>query len=312
MFNLLISAKAGHWDRSPATFSLERIFEHTSERLATRYGDLEYPVLEELLACPALFAYEHREGLNARVGRISRVRKRANQDDIRIDFEMDENLPAISPDALKEMAWELDMTDWEFNRTHWAVKDVDLQSELVSCGVFDQAQRAHSRLDQKPDQPDLVSWPTIFRVPEDPIEEDLVSVMRPFKPDFHAVQTALETACTGLGLRCRDVNMEWQESEIIQDVFSLLYRSSVVICDFSEQNPNVFYEAGIAHTLGRVVIPIVQNPEHIPFDLGHHRYLEYETSAEGLQRLIEGVTRRLETLTSRGLNWRLKKIRPAD
>jgi hypothetical protein len=67
----------------------------------------------------------------------------------------------------------------------------------------------------------------------------------------------------------------WDENEILQDIFSLIYRSSIVVCDFTQQNPNVFYEAGIAHTLGRSVVPISQNEHDVPFDLKHHRYLKY-------------------------------------
>ena len=92
------------------------------------------------------------------------------------------------------------------------------------------------------------------------------------------------------------------ESEIIQDIFSLLYRSRVVVCDFSEQNPNVFYEAGIAHTLGRAVIPIVRDGEDVPFDLRHHRYLEYKTDADGLGQLADGIEKRLGSLLKIGID----------
>jgi hypothetical protein len=52
-----------------------------------------------------------------------------------------------------------------------------------------------------------------------------------------------------------------------------------------------FYETGIAHTLGRPVVPITQNAEDVPFDLHHHRYQRYLANGEGLQEL----TARLRT-----------------
>ena len=58
-------------------------------------------------------------------------------------------------------------------------------------------------------------------------------------------------------------------------------RSSVVICDCSDRNPNVFYEIGIAHTLGREVILITQSEADIPFDLLHLRYVRYLNNPEG-------------------------------
>lgn len=295
-----MSAKPGHWDRSPAEFPSERIFEHTVNALARQFEDLESPVVETLLACPALFAYESPVGIDARVGRVTRIRTRAGRD-VRIGFELDDRVPPISPERLVELAWELDITDWEFSRTHWAVKDVDLMLELAEAGVAELA-RGRSTAGSVPDEPETVIQPVIFKVPEGTVEEDLVSVMRPFKPGFECVSEAIEEVCGRLGLRCRNANTEWGESEIIQDIFSLLYRSRVVVCDFSEQNPNVFYEAGIAHTLGRAVIPIVRDGEDVPFDLRHHRYLEYKTDADGLGQLADGIEKRLGSLLKIGID----------
>ena len=77
---------------------------------------------------------------------------------------------------------------------------------------------------------------------------------------------------------------------------SLIDRSRVVICDCSGRNPNVFYEAGIAHTLGREVILITQSGSDIPFDLRHLRYIAYHNNGEGRTKLKEEVVKRLNTL----------------
>jgi hypothetical protein len=63
----------------------------------------------------------------------------------------------------------------------------------------------------------------------------------------------------------------------------------------------VFYEAGIAHTLGKHVIPITQSAEDIPFDLRHHRYLRYLNNGEGRAQLQTDVGKRIaQLLTQRG------------
>jgi hypothetical protein len=62
------------------------------------------------------------------------------------------------------------------------------------------------------------------------------------------------------------------------------------------RNPNVFYEIGIAHTLGREVILITQNAEDIPFDLRHLRYVRYLNNAEGRQALFDALEKRLTSL----------------
>ena len=65
---------------------------------------------------------------------------------------------------------------------------------------------------------------------------------------------------------------------------------------FSGKNPNVFYEIGIAHTLGKNVIPITQNIDDVPFDLRHHRVLTYLKNNEGLQELKNILKKKIESI----------------
>lgn len=78
----------------------------------------------------------------------------------------------------------------------------------------------------------------------------------------------------------------------------MICKSSVVICDLTGKNANVFYEAGIAHSLGKDVILITQSADDVPFDLRHLRYIQYLNNGEGLQQLTAKVTDRLETLAA--------------
>src|SRR5438093_1248953 len=83
-----------------------------------------------------------------------------------------------------------------------------------------------------------------------------------------------------------------------QPISTARARSRVVVCDFSNQNPNVFYEAGIAHTLGRPVIAITQHEGDVPFDLRHRRFVKYLNNEEGLADLSRKLSRRLRTILS--------------
>jgi hypothetical protein len=133
----------------------------------------------------------------------------------------------------------------------------------------------------------------VFEVPSGDVDQSLVAVMMPFTPQFEPVFDAIQraaTACGGTATRVKDI---WEHSTIIQDVFSLIFRAQVVVCDFTGKNPNVFYEAGIAHTLGKVVVPITQSHEDVPFDVRHHRYLHYLGNGEGLAKLTAELTAKL-------------------
>ncbi len=142
----------------------------------------------------------------------------------------------------------------------------------------------------------IVFTPNAFETPEGNVEPDLVAVMMPFAPQFEAVFGAIKDASTASGLRPQRVKDIWHHSVLIQDVFSLIYRSQVVICDFTGKNPNVFYECGIAHTLGKHVIPITQSGGDVPFDLQHHRYLHYLPNGEGLDALRRDLLARFNSL----------------
>jgi hypothetical protein len=142
----------------------------------------------------------------------------------------------------------------------------------------------------------IVFSPSVFEVPDEAPDPHLVAVMMPFTPEFEPVFKAISKTCRLGSLKCLRVKDIWEHSAIMQDVFSLIFRANVVVCDFTGRNPNVFYEAGIAHTLGKHVIPISQSAHDVPFDLAHHRYLSYLNNGEGLAKLSGGLEGRLQTL----------------
>ena len=139
----------------------------------------------------------------------------------------------------------------------------------------------------------IVFAPAVFQVPDTKPNPDLVSVMMPFEGSLAPVYTSLIEASKAAGMTCLRADNIWEHSTVIQDIFGLIFRSYVVVCDFTGRNPNVFYEAGIAHTLGKHVIPITQNAEDIPFDLRHHRYIRYLNNDEGRGVLKKEIASRL-------------------
>jgi hypothetical protein len=138
--------------------------------------------------------------------------------------------------------------------------------------------------------------PAVFEVPAGGVEPDLIAVMMPFAAEFEGAFAAIRKACDRNGLRCLRARDIWENSAVVQDIFSLIFKAQVVVCDFTGRNPNVFYEAGIAHALGKSVVPLTQNPVDIPFDIGHHRYLRYLANKEGLADLAASLADRLARL----------------
>lgn len=138
--------------------------------------------------------------------------------------------------------------------------------------------------------------PSVFNIPEGEIENDLIAVMMPFS-GFDSVYTSIKKASSNAGFRCLRADDIWNNSTIIQDIFDLIFNAKAVIVDFSGKNPNVMYETGIAHTLGKVVIPIAQNVSDIPSDMIHHRSLIYLKNGEGLIGLETELSKKLNQLS---------------
>lgn len=226
---------------------------------------------------PTLFMSEGTDNEVARVGTLTRVRLEGRE--LYLEFAYDPAIPPILNRDLLAFRRDLDMDEWEFSRTHWAVKNEDLFRVLLRIV---QPRRLRPRVFQISDHEN--------------IEPVLVSAMMPFSPAFDTVYATLQNVAGTVGLRCRRADDIWENLAVIQDVVSLIDRSRVVIADCTGRNPNVFYEIGIAHTLGRDVILITQNEADVPFDLRHLRYVQYLNNGEGREVLAQRLRPRLEAL----------------
>lgn len=122
--------------------------------------------------------------------------------------------------------------------------------------------------------------------------------MMPFRAEFTDIYATIKKGCQIAGFRCLRADDIWDESAIIQDIFNLIFRAQIIIVDFTGKNPNVMYETGIAHTLGKHVIPLSQSLDDMPFDMAHHRVLKYLPNQEGLSNLETKLADKLKRIST--------------
>lgn len=280
MFNLLV--RAGGWDPRYGSMSRARMLTWTDEELVMLFSQGEGLDLNALTKLPTLFADEtsyHRIPQFARVGHIFSATVRGSE--VQIEYAFDQDIPAVPQEQLISMAAQLHINlphrgITELENTHWAVKNIDLFKVLLA--------------NLKPQR----RSPTAFTLPDPAVFDPLqVSAMMPFSAPFAGVYEAIRRSAEAAGMRCDRVDGIWENHAVIQDVISLIDRSAFVVCDCTGRNPNVFYEIGIAHSLGKEVVLITQNGDDIPFDLRHIRYLTYLNNGEGLGNLEAQLTERL-------------------
>ena len=134
------------------------------------------------------------------------------------------------------------------------------------------------------------------------IEEDYCFVLMPFSEfdDIQIVYTnhvkkVLETKCN---IRCERADDIYDISGVMQSVWEGINRARIIIADLTGRNPNVFYELGIAHTLGKPVIMITQSMDYVPFDLRHLRCIVYTYKPKHIDKFEERLSSTVRSVLS--------------
>lgn len=66
---------------------------------------------------------------------------------------------------------------------------------------------------------------------------------------------------------------------VMNDILHAIDRADIVVADITGGNPNVFYELGIVHALGRPCVTVAQSGASPHFDLAHYRFIEIDLDA---------------------------------
>jgi len=113
-------------------------------------------------------------------------------------------------------------------------------------------------------------------------------LLAPQRIESDAVLRAIHAAAKASGVRL----VEFEEPPalgILEGVFSEIMRADLVIALVSNANPNVFYEAGLAHAAGKPVVFLLDEEGGPPFFARFTPTLIYTRSAEGLSNLKIGL-----------------------
>jgi hypothetical protein len=135
MYNLFVSGNDETWEGEPYLIETSRcVREYTDTEVTKRFAELDATARGELQRLPCVFAYESGCNKPPKFGVIRNITKRQGQ--VRIEYELKEVRPFLTVENLTTLAFELDIAKWEMNRTHWAVKDVNLAKELSVQGIL--------------------------------------------------------------------------------------------------------------------------------------------------------------------------------
>jgi uncharacterized protein YutE (UPF0331/DUF86 family) len=115
---------------------------------------------------------------------------------------------------------------------------------------------------------------------------NLCFVIMPFMPEFDAVYRSLiKPVAEQFGLTVLRADEIYAPGSITEQIRAAIQQARLCIADVSDRNPNVLYEVGIAHTLGKPTVLITRQINDVPFDLRSIRLIVYDPNSLETTRL---------------------------
>jgi hypothetical protein len=165
---------------------------------------------------------------------------------------------------------------------HGSLVEVDEQSGVVRVSadaqaVIDELDLSLAELAAL-DPNSMIVTPLLGEPPEPP-QPACVFVAMPLAAEFRTLyEEGIRPAAQSVGATLSRANEFLTSSHVMQDIWGALCGAEVVISVCTGQNPNVFYETGVAHVLGKPVLLLTASASDVPFDLRHWRFIIYDPS----------------------------------
>jgi hypothetical protein len=120
-------------------------------------------------------------------------------------------------------------------------------------------------------------------------------VLAPFDPEPTVVyEQLILPALEAAGYEVHRADDLGTHQNIIKDIVRSIEGAALVVADLTGPNPNVMYEVGLAHALGRPVVLVARKISEIPFDIRPYRAIPYsvEDDPDRLRGELEDIARR--------------------
>ena len=210
------------------------------------------------------------------------------------------NKPMDFETACNQVAWQFGFSDvfgFQFPRSVFDLEGNSKRDAIAQIA----AKCIESEIAELEKQRRIVRLNPVFQGREFLINEKLVFVLSPFQEPFDTIyndhiKPSVERINYLTCLRADDI---YDTRPIIEDIWRLTNEARILIAELTGKNANVFYETGIAHTIGKEVILITQSMEDVPFDLKHLRCIVYEYTPRGSTTLEQNLENTIRSILAR-------------
>jgi hypothetical protein len=133
----------------------------------------------------------------------------------------------------------------------------------------------------------------VYRILDHVADRRICFVIMPFDKRFDRVYEIIRSTVAAQSFHCIRSDEIFQTRSVMNIVNEMLARSELIIADLTNRNPNVFYELGFAHALGKNSILMSQKKTDVPFDLRHRQYFTYTHGKKLSSSLARQLTKYL-------------------
>lgn len=123
------------------------------------------------------------------------------------------------------------------------------------------------------------------------VKKQMALCLMPFNKRFDKTYDIIKKSCKHCNFECFRSDEPVTPGSILRQIVEMILEAQIIIALIDGRNPNVFYEIGIAHALGKNVILVSDyNDSQIPFDLRSNRFVLYHGEKELGEKLTKTLT----------------------
>ena len=192
--------------------------------------------------------------------------------------DLDPDHELSSPKALKTLNIRMTLSPW------WYKMQDALGISLKSLAAMQDSRAVIVTPEVFPEQRRKQNYADVF-------------VLMPFRDDMRPIFVDhIAPVCKRQHFSVARADDFFTAHEVMADVWGAIKNAKIIIADCTSRNPNVFYEMGISHVLGKSVIILSQKEKDVPFDIRHIRYIRYVYTPPGMKKLEVALEKTLASL----------------
>ena len=120
-------------------------------------------------------------------------------------------------------------------------------------------------------------------------------VLMPFDGSYDDIyQFGIKYVLEKRGYHCIRIDEKSFHGQVIDEIQRSIVESDVIVAEMTDKNPNVYYEVGYAHGLGKHPILITKQANTLPFDLRGYKHIVYKGEIKTLRSELKSYLKWLD------------------